>query len=371
MPRGIETLTCLEVLDSYLVKNRRETISCSSGADSDGMIELANLNSLRELWIFNLEFVRGRIDAERGKLKDKINLRYLCLRWGSIFDNDDDVQMVLEVLEPNVNLTKLEVQYFPGLKFPKWMGSSTCLPNLVEIILCGCIGCEKLPALGLLPCLRVLETWKMRSVKCLGDEFYYQQEEEEERIRSYNNPENATTTISLFPSLIRLKLLMENLEEWVAPQLPIYSSFPSLEKLEISCFRKLRSTPNLFHCLKELQLCDTNSKAVTSFFATGGRLTSLISVDISHSPELIYIPVGVLLQSVTPNLQQLSIKYCSSFQGFLEEDDLKNYYDNKDGDHEDDFESTQSFSCPKINSKFNNISNSLLSLNLRKCYMTS
>lgn len=274
MPRGIETLTCLEVLESYLVKNCRETISCNSGPDSDGIIELANLNSLQELWIHNLEFVRGGTDAARAKLKDKVNIRYLCLIWGSIFEDDDDVQnMVLEGLEPNVNLKKLEVNYFPGLEFPKWMGSSTCLPTLVEIILWGCIRCEKLPALGLLPCLSVLEIWKMKSVKCLGDEFYYQQEEEK-RIRSCNNILGGTTknatTMSLFPSLIRLKLSMENLEEWVAPPLPIYISFSSLEKLEINCFPKLRTTPNSFHFLKELELYDTNSKAVTSFFATGG-----------------------------------------------------------------------------------------------------
>ncbi|XP_026428281.1 putative disease resistance protein RGA1 [Papaver somniferum] len=73
MPRGIETLTCLEVLESYVARNR-ETISSSGDAADSGIIELANLNSLRELTICYLEFVRSSIDAERAKLKDKINL---------------------------------------------------------------------------------------------------------------------------------------------------------------------------------------------------------------------------------------------------------------------------------------------------------
>lgn len=153
MPRGIETLTGLEVLHSYVVR-KILTTSCSSGGS--GIEELANLNSLHKLEILNLEFVRSGIDAEREKLKDKTNLRKLRLEWGS---DDHDYEMafdeVFEGLEPNLNLEELTVYNFLGLKLPKWIGSSNCLPNLVEINILECNRCEKLPALGMLPRLSI------------------------------------------------------------------------------------------------------------------------------------------------------------------------------------------------------------------------
>lgn len=76
----METLTSLEVLDRYVVR-KRLTTSCS-GAGRSGIEELTKLNSLQELEVFDLQFVRGGIDAERAKLKDKTNLRRLFLVWG-------------------------------------------------------------------------------------------------------------------------------------------------------------------------------------------------------------------------------------------------------------------------------------------------
>ncbi|XP_026437133.1 putative disease resistance RPP13-like protein 1 [Papaver somniferum] len=377
MPRGIQTLTCLEVLESYVVRNT-ETTSYSCG-DGGIIKELASLNNLQKLKISYLEFVRGGMDAERALLKDKINLHDLCLKWGSIFYEDEEIVFdeeleslepneVLEGLEPNHSLRDLRLFGFPGSKLPKWMGSSICLPNLVEIKLWYCNKCEKLPALGLLPCLKVLEIEVMRSVKCLGEEFYYQQHEEGRISNSGRNgigscSAASPTTGSLFPSLIVLQICqMENLEEWVAPPLQIYNSFPFLEKLEIKRCPKLRSTPNSFPFLKKLVLCDTNSKEVASILSTGG-LTYLTSIDISYSPELRYLPQGVLLQNITPNLEELSIDGCPKFQGFLQDNDLNNYNNGRQGDR--DFETILSFSCPEIN--YSNSNKSLRSIYFNDC----
>ncbi|KAI3955810.1 hypothetical protein MKW98_006170, partial [Papaver atlanticum] len=104
--------------------------------------------------------------------------------------------------------------------------------------------------------------------------------------------------------------------------------------LRIHGCQKLRSIPNSFSSLEHLSLIGTsiNSKAVTSIFATGG-LSSLTFMCIVGSPEVIYIPLGVFLQSTTPNLQQLHIGDCLKFQGFVEGDALNNK--NKDGDGDD------------------------------------
>ncbi|XP_026438496.1 disease resistance protein RGA2-like [Papaver somniferum] len=312
MSRGIEKLTCLETLDPYMVRIL------------SGIEELAALNSLQVLRITNLENVSGIEDAERAKLKDKHHLRELYLDWSNqhIYYIDED--MVLEGLRPHPNLRKLRICEFSGLNLPKWMGSSSSnclLLNLVELEVSYCRRCEKLPALGMLPCLRNLTIHTMSSVKCLGGEFYYQQQEEEE------STQKSTTTASsflLFPSLVELQInYMHNLEEWVSPPPSSYfyvDSFPLLEKLYIWICPKLRSTPNSFPSLKVLEFWETNDKTVNSILSAGGCLTSLTSIKISHSPKLIYFPMGALLQNNTPNLHFLGIFNCSEFQGFRDDD---------------------------------------------------
>ncbi|XP_026428085.1 disease resistance protein RGA2-like isoform X2 [Papaver somniferum] len=202
MPSGIENLTRLEVLKPYLVT--KEEV-CTTRTSS--IYELADLNSLRKLQILNLENVRGgKIEAETAKLKDKLNLDDLWLRWKTE-EEDEEVAagatMVLEGLQPHSNLEILWIEGFPGLKLPKWMSSSSSLPNLVVLFFKNC-NCRNLVGLGQLPCLKDLRIEGMHSLKSLGKQFYYQQEEEEEK----------ETTTTLFPSLTRFTIeKMKNLEE--------------------------------------------------------------------------------------------------------------------------------------------------------------
>ncbi|XP_026398124.1 putative disease resistance protein RGA1 [Papaver somniferum] len=364
MPRGMETLTSLEVLDTFMVR-KQGTIS---NPDDSGIKELANLNSLQVLDIRNMEFVRGGIDAERAKLKDKINLCDLFLRWSS-FSRSNGGRLTfdhtLDGLQPHHNLKNMRIYHFPGLNLPKWMGSSICLPNLVEIRLEYCSSCEKLPALGILPCLRVLSIWSMWSVRCLGKEFYYQQQEGE-RISNgnyYGSGPGTENEITFFPSLIHLSIYgMENLTEWVVPvrvydSFPYvrYISFPSLEKLEIGACPNLRSTPQSFPSLveleiercpklrspptsfpfiRELNLQDTDRMAIASILDDSSYFSSLTSIYISECPNLRYIPMRIL-QCCTPNFQELSIWGCSKFRGFLHDCDLKyfSYYEDDERDY--------------------------------------
>ncbi|XP_026431666.1 putative disease resistance protein RGA1 [Papaver somniferum] len=327
MPKGVEKLTCLEILEWYMVREEADIQARRSG--HSGIEELAVLDSLQVLRVRNLENVRGGIeDAKRAKLKDKQNLRELYLYW--ICDGfDEDDHMVLEGLQPHPNLRMLEIHGFSGLNLPKWMcrSSSNCLlPNMVSLNLWNCRSCVKLPPLGMLPCLRDLWIWRMYSVKHLGTEFYYQPEERQEEDNSIQN--STTTAISsVFPSLVKLSISnMENLEEWVAhpSSHSFVDSFPLLEKLNMKDCPNLRIAPNSFPSLKELKLWQTNGKAVNSIFGGGGCLTSLTSIDISESPELIYFSLGALFQENTPNLRSLKISNCTEFEGFRENDDPNN-----------------------------------------------
>ncbi|XP_026405488.1 putative disease resistance RPP13-like protein 1 [Papaver somniferum] len=363
MPRGIEKLTCLETLWPYMVRKEEED-NCSNG--HSGIKELADLNSLQMLIISSLENVRGgKEDAERAKLKDKKNLRELKLNWRSNGDDEYD-DMVLEGLQPHQNLRKLVISGFSGIKLPTWMGtlSSCMLPNLVSLMFGNCKRCEKLPSLGMLPSLRDLTILGLKSVKCLGREFYCQQQHEEEK-GGNNTQKSTTTTVSFFPSLVELVISdMQNLEEWVAPVNE--NSFPLLEKLNLQYRRKLKSVPNSFPSLKQLHLVATNDKEVNSILsatARGGCLKYLTSIQIDHSPEMIYFPLGILLQNKTPNLHSLLINYCSEFQGFRDDDDhLNNNYSNSS------IQRFEIYSCPVLTSLPDlRLWTSLRKLVLRKC----
>ncbi|XP_026455156.1 disease resistance protein RGA2-like [Papaver somniferum] len=239
-PRGIEMLTHLEVLISYGVRKEEDRIGTNI-TDSSGIEELANLNSLRELKVCQLENVRGKIDAERAKFKDKQNIRMLVLYWEDLVANNTD--LVLDGLQPHPNLKELKIHGFSGLKLPKWMASFSWLPNLVKLSLSNFKRCEELPALGMLPCLKVLWIDEMSSVKCLGEDFYYQEEES----KGSGKATAAATTIAAasFLSLVELRIeYMRNLERWVTPP-PPHNSFPILENLSVHNCNMLTRVPDL------------------------------------------------------------------------------------------------------------------------------
>lgn len=133
----------------------------------------------------------------------------------------------IEGLLPHPNLEILNIWVIPGLKLPKWVGSSSCLPNLVELRLVNCNSCRNLEGLGHLQCLRVL-------ISCLGiEEFYYQQEDE-------GNKGSADTTT--FTN--QIDHFWDNLEEWAVPS-PPHNCFPCLEEIRIHWCSNLTSIPDL------------------------------------------------------------------------------------------------------------------------------
>ncbi|XP_026417022.1 disease resistance protein RGA2-like [Papaver somniferum] len=216
MPRGIERLTCLETLKSYMVRQETEVCGSPGNKSYGGIEELAGLNSLEVLKIIKLENMRGGIeDGETAKLKDKQHLLKLHLEWGSTVGDDDQVRSsrsvkdtaVLVGLQPHSNLKKLSIIGFSGLNLPKWMmgcSLSNFLPNLVDLSFIDLDNCEQLPALGMLQFLRYLGIFRMKSIKCLGEEFYYQQENREEEEESSSS--DTAKRSSLFPSLVELSM---------------------------------------------------------------------------------------------------------------------------------------------------------------------
>ncbi|KAK7850431.1 putative disease resistance protein rga4 [Quercus suber] len=228
-PKNMRRLTCLQTLPFFVVDPE----------EGYRITELRPLRNLRgEINIYNLENVEEEEEAKSAKLKEK-EIFKLGLYWDKGSDKDEKV---LEGLQPHPNLKSLTIERYFGKKFPSWVGLSSLYHNLVEINLRDCNECEEVPTLGQLPCLRVLEIYGMKKVRCIGSEFYF-----------YSDGSYRNTTTTLFPALRILKLKrMETLEEWKEAD-EVLSVFPCLEELIIRFCNKLRYLPDSLRTCVSLQ----------------------------------------------------------------------------------------------------------------------
>ncbi|XP_058078555.1 putative disease resistance protein RGA4 [Magnolia sinica] len=282
MPANMGELKFLQTLPIFIIGQDR---GC-------GIKELQGLNLRGSLIIRNLENVMCKADAQEAKLKEKPNLQKLYFSWGQDIDLKlaGNVEETLEGLRPHLNLKRLEVKGYVGVRFPHWM-SSSLLSNLVKISLIDCRRCEQLPQLGQLPLLKVLVIQGMDAVKSIGNHFF------------------GDNVAEGFPSLEKLTLEdMPNLEEW--------SGFNGREVLpclnELSVYRclKLTTLPCL-QSLNELTLNDSNEMLLGSV----ANLTSLSYLRIEDFKELRSLSGGlfpnhthllILVISGCPKLESLS-----------------------------------------------------------------
>jgi hypothetical protein len=98
----------------------------------------------------------------------------------------DGDEVLLEVLQPHLNLKRLRLEGNYGSRLPTWLSSLT---NLVRFELAGCRKCQYLPPLNQLPSLKVLHLFGMDAL---------------EYISSGSGDSNEFS--SFFPSLEEIKL---------------------------------------------------------------------------------------------------------------------------------------------------------------------
>ncbi|XP_020162864.1 uncharacterized protein [Aegilops tauschii subsp. strangulata] len=140
-----------------------ENKGCSS------IVELAQL-TCQELQVLQLDNVMHPEDAERVKLRDKIDLRVLSLGWG---DQAKEGKSVLERLIPPRTLERFVLQGYMSKDFPNWMSDiSTYLPSLTFLCLYNLGTCDDLPPFGQLPNLRDLHMYNIPNITKIGKEFY-------------------------------------------------------------------------------------------------------------------------------------------------------------------------------------------------------
>ncbi|KAK4605443.1 hypothetical protein RGQ29_013484 [Quercus rubra] len=279
MPEGMGQLTRLQSLSIFIVgKKNGYQIS-----------ELKGLHLRNELSIKELDNVRNFVEAKNANLIGKQSLHSLSLVWQnkSQCPVPEQVEDVLDGLQPHSNLKVLCIHNYLGSKFPTWMQDLL----LQEISLSACGRCEHLPPLGKLPFLKVLGISGMDSVKYLGNELHGE-------------------SASSFPSLERLHLeRMANLEEWRT--MDGRENFPCLRELNIWVCPKLVEMP-IFPSITSLNIGESNAMLIKSVM----NLTSLSSLEIGSMHESTLLPDG-LFQNLTA-MKRFTLVYCEGLESLPE-----------------------------------------------------
>lgn len=286
-----------------------------NGGSGSGIGDLRNLSHLQEsLWISRLENVTNPWDARRANLQEKKGLNQLVFEWSTNSDEFLDEKVVTEVLEmlqPNLKLEKVNIKNYPAKIFPTWIGDPA-FSKLVSLTLSDCKRCVFLPPVGQLPSLKTLYIKGMLGIKSVGAEFYgygYS------AFRSFASLEKLSfsemleweqwsfcsgdTDVEVFPTLLEL-----HLEQCPKLQGDLPHHLHSLTKLVIHECEQLSSSLPRLPQIQEMELKGCHFMLLSSQFGTN----SLTSLEIQNMRYLIYLPDGWL--QYLKRLERLVISDC-------------------------------------------------------------
>ncbi|XP_027060946.1 disease resistance protein RGA2-like [Coffea arabica] len=286
--------------------------------------ELEHLRNLRgELKISGLENVSSFESAGKAKLSEKSSIQGLRLSWNGTKEDCDDnnINSVMEGLQPHPDLKSLAIWGFQGSRYPSWMVAkdhlTVLLRNLVEIKLSGLGKCEQVPPLGDLPCLESLEMESLHNVKRIGAEFYGLLAHLDINARSSacsSSSSRKVEPITLFPKLSSFVLCdMKSLEEWSDAMVPSDSSssikvFPNLRYLRIERLPKLAVLPDMENL---------TSLAMLEIWRCGS-LACIRNLNSLTSLESLYLnDCSALLDASLESLRTLSILGCDKLNPSL------------------------------------------------------
>nr|POF25700.1 disease resistance protein tao1 [Quercus suber] len=263
-------------------------------------------------------------DAERRQVSDRSVMRWLQRLKDVAYDADDVLdELAYEVLRRKVEIRnhmkrkiwrllegrslKNVIENFEGEKFPSWIwarnnsgGGGFLLEQLLKIRLENCNKCSKIPTLGHLPRLRVLQIEKMENVRCIGTEFYINYGGE----RSSHNGGGSGRNV-VFPALKTLVLRrLPNLVEWKDAM-------------------ELTTIETVFPCLEELNILLQNNRSLMSIYISNCSdlvsipayqdVTSLQSFRISGCEKLSELSIALL---TLPSLETFEVSGCPNLRSF-------------------------------------------------------
>nr|UBY07135.1 NBS-LRR disease resistance protein [Dasypyrum villosum] len=137
---NVGKLRLLEELKVFRLNKEREGFEAK---------QLEHLTELRELGIYNLEYIHTKEEATKAKLIEKNYLERLTLDWDSKRSNIEPCveAVVLESLQPHRYLQELCVRGHGGSSCPTWLGDKLVVETLQSLQLVG-VSWQCLPSLG-------------------------------------------------------------------------------------------------------------------------------------------------------------------------------------------------------------------------------
>ncbi|XP_027120165.1 disease resistance protein RGA2-like [Coffea arabica] len=292
-------------------------VSQDKGCQIDQLGRLPNLRG--DLKIFDLQNVSNEEEAIKAKISTKINLDSLELHWDTRTRDESTDEDVLKGLEPHPNLKGFTMENFMGRSLPSWMLTTShplVFRNLEKIVLRNFNKCQEIPPLGHLPHLNIVNIIGMKSLNCIGTDFFGWKNVDD---ASSSNPSGlAGDAVVSFPALKELILeYMPDLIEWSGLMChdsshSVVKIFPSLEILKVELCPKLVSLPdgvwqNLI-CIKEL--CISGCLRLSHLPKDVGGLASLEILTVMYCPNLVSIPDIHSLRS----LVRLTLAFCNNLR---------------------------------------------------------
>ncbi|RHN66334.1 putative P-loop containing nucleoside triphosphate hydrolase, leucine-rich repeat domain, L [Medicago truncatula] len=292
-----------------------------------GIKELRKFPNLQgKLTIKNLDNVVDAREAHDANLKGKEKIEELELIWGKQSEDLQKVKVVLDMLQPAINLKSLHICLYGGTSFPSWLGSSSFY-NMVSLSISNCENCVTLPSLGQLPSLKDIEIRGMEMLETIGPEFYYAKIEE-----------GSNSSFQPFPSLERIKFdNMLNWNEWIpfegikfafprlkaielrnCPELRghLPTNLPSIEEIVISGCSHLLETPSTLHWLssiKEMNINGLESESSQLSLLESDSPCMMQEVVIRECVKLLAVPKLILRSTCLTHLELDSLSSLTAF----------------------------------------------------------
>ncbi|KAH0448245.1 hypothetical protein IEQ34_022045 [Dendrobium chrysotoxum] len=255
--------------------------------------ELKYLNDLCKLGINCLENVKDAEEARNAQLCDKRRLTDLTLCWSNTYSRNIDLdENVLDNLQPQDCLRNLSIRNYMGARSAIWMNNVNPIFNLEKIQLTDCLEWETLPPFGKLPFLKSLTLSNMRKVKCLESKL------------------NGNDKYRAFPLLEVLYIHgLKALEDWFEAGVAAEDGclFPCLIELELFNCPKLKELPSLPSKLKSLKIRLMGWKTLNC--CSTSNSIPLETLEVFRCPNITSLPLADEIARLAA-LRYLEIRDC-------------------------------------------------------------
>ncbi|KAH0716425.1 hypothetical protein KY284_009330 [Solanum tuberosum] len=195
--------------------------------------------------VVELENVVDRREAVKAKMREKNHVDKLSLKWSesSSADNSQTERDILDELRPHTNIKEVKITGYRGTTFPNWLADPSFF-KIEQLSIDNCKNCFSLPALGQLPCLKILSIRGMHGITEVTEEFYGS--------LSSKKPFNCLE-----------ELIFKDMPEWKQWHVLGSGEFPILEKLLIyNCAELSLETPIQLSSLKMFQVIGSSKVGV-------------------------------------------------------------------------------------------------------------